>query len=472
MTFKEYYTAHLAPAHIAKHPYSFTIWHVKNADGSTWGNVGKESIVRGSIKLTQALCSEDYFLWGGCNASKLEFEVKNEKKFKDSPPYGDIILSIYPHDENDETESNIDFFTGTIESTERGKVPGAWKVVAYDHLYFIRNAKVTDAFDQLLATTVAAGNHLTWYDCLYWLANFLAFSETSVAAIQEDWMKTCYIPDSMNADSVRILDLLKEFAFFSKAFYMIDGSGTLQKVTVQDSLTGSTGYLVSLYDPEKLDWSGGYVWKPGLFVSAPPTNIFYRPDQASGSEAAYANLYTISGSNLLGDQDWIEKMYDCDEYGTPSSAYSSTNMPVGLYDTSRLCLSSGETYSQQQYSLEAYMDPSIPMGSVISIQKDGAEIVRSYIMERTITFESTQGIKCKISAQNGPYNSTIPRATLETNKLRASVSALYSSIPGIHGISGGVSKLKAVRALSKIEYEALSEKRDDTLYYVYEETTS
>lgn len=53
------------------------------------------TIIRGSIKLKQTLCSENFFLWGGANSSQLQFECCSSDLI-DNAPDGKIQLQLVP----------------------------------------------------------------------------------------------------------------------------------------------------------------------------------------------------------------------------------------------------------------------------------------------------------------------------------------------------------------------------------------
>lgn len=89
-------------------------------------------------------------------------------------------------------------------------------------------------------------------------------------------------------------------------------------------------------------------------------------------------------------------------------------------------------------------------------------------MERTITFTSTQTIECTCSAHNAPYNSVVPELDYGVRSANAKANQANSRLPFIADGSS-LTKLRAIKSLSKTEYQNLKEKRDDTIYYVYDD---
>lgn len=66
-----YKTEHFSPDYIKNNPIRIFIESLDNK----FETLNIFNLVRGSVKLKQTLCSEEYFLWGGFNASQLTFIV-------------------------------------------------------------------------------------------------------------------------------------------------------------------------------------------------------------------------------------------------------------------------------------------------------------------------------------------------------------------------------------------------------------
>lgn len=185
---------------------------------------------------------------------------------------------------------------------------------------------------------------------------------------------------------------------------------------------------------------------------------------------------------MLGNSEWVEKLYECDEYGAPNLKYTASNMPTGLFDTKRLCLSDAEMYHQAEYTITCPMDPTIPMGSQILINKATPQetvngnvtaptytnIVESYIMERTIEFTNTQVINCTCSARNNPYNSVVPEYDWGVQTANALANQANSRLPFIADGSS-LTKLRAVKALSK--QSTKTSKKSETTQFITFMTT-
>lgn len=462
---KFYNNAYFKPDYIRDNPIVITI---KSVDGK-FADLTKINLVRGSIKLKQALCSESYFIWGGFNASQLSFECWSEE-LQDTAPEGKIQLILTPTvyksgviSERLDNEA-VTLFTGYIEKAEPSKTAGNWSVTAYDRLYRVRNNNIADWLSNHLAALKEMGKRMTWHDMITQVAVQLG------CIIYEElpaWTNNIWLPDNDTFSNENGVDLLREFALCMQRFGMLDGEGKLHFIEVQDSKTGSECYCIDLWDPSKFSYSVGHVWLPKFFVSEPRTNIFYTTGETTTEEDYYNNYYTIKNSAILGNQDWINERYGCDEYGKPNAAYSASNMPAGLFDTNKMCLTNGEEYYCQEYSIKTWADPTIPMGSILHIRKHGNVILRSYIMQRTITIKSQQVIQCEYSASNAPYNSVVSELDYGVRSANAKANEISAKMPFISDGSS-LNKLRACKVISKDDYNKLSEKRDDTIYYVYD----
>ena len=468
---KFYNNEHFSPDYVRENPIVISIQSIDSLDSKKqFEPLTHTNLVRGSVKLTQTLCSEQYFIWGGFNASKLSFECISDQ-FIDKAPYGKIILTITPTVYvNGElttilTDEETRLFTGYIETAEPDSVPGHYTVTAYDRLYRVRNNNVWDYIQKRLAAVKAEKRHLSWYSVERLIASTqLLLGEKDTLP---EWTKNIYYPDNVEINAENGVDLLRDFALCTQRFGILNGEEKLEYIQVQDSASGSECYRINSYNPDDFEASPGHVWLPKYFISEPKTNIFYTTGETTQDEDYYNNFYTISNNPVIGNQDWINELYECDEYGTPSSKYSVNNLPAGLFDTARMCLTNGEEYYCQEYKIKVLSDPTIPMGSIIHVYKNGSLVVKSYIMERTITFSSTQTIECEMSAQNEAYNTVVPtsdKSALNANILANQVSATMPFISD----GSSLTKLRACKVISKDDYSKLSEKRDDTIYYVYD----
>lgn len=465
MTHNFYHTEHFSPDYVRDNP---VLIFIESLD-KKFETLTVFNLVRGSLRLKQSICSESYFIWGGFNSSQLSFECYADDL--QEAPTGKIQLYLIPtRYNNDGTFERLDaektaLFTGYIETAEPSNIPGNWRVTAYDRLYRVRNNRVVDWLQRYMNGHINEGTHLSWYAVERAIASSqLGLPERDTLP---DFTKNVWFPENREITSENGVDLLREFALCCQRFGMLNGEGKLEYIEVQDSNTGSEAYDVLLYDPKDFSYSAGHVWLPKYFISEPRTNIFYTTDETTGEEDYYNNFYTIS-SPILGDKDWINKLYECDEYGTPSSKYSASNLPAGIFDTNKMCLTSGQEYYCQEYKIKVLSDPTIPMGSIIWIYKDGANLVRSYIMERTITFSSTQTIECEMSANNAPYNEVVPEWDYGVKSANAKINDISEKMAFVSDGTQAL-KLRGVLCMSQDAYKSITP-RSDTLYFTYDDS--
>lgn len=469
MTHNFYHTEHFSPDYVRDNP---VLIFIESLD-KKFETLTVFNLVRGSLRLKQSICSESYFIWGGFNSSQLSFECYADDL--QEAPTGKIQLYLIPtRYNNDGTFERLDaektaLFTGYIETAEPSSIPGNWRVTAYDRLYRVRNNRIVDWLQRYMNGHINEGTHMSWY------AVERAIASSQLGLPEKDTLpeftKNVWYPENREITSENGVDLLREFALCCQRFGMLNGEGRLEYIEVQDSNTGSEAYDVLLYDPKDFSYSAGHVWLPKYFISEPRTNIFYTTDETTSEEDYYNNFYTISNSPILGDKDWLNERYESDEYGSPNPKYSASNLPAGIFDTNKMCLTSGQEYYCQEYKIKVLSDPTIPMGSIIWIYKDGANLVRSYIMERTITFSSTQTIECEMSAHNAPYNEAVSELDYGVRSANVLANETSAKMPFISDGSN-LTKLRANKILSKSDYAALKEKRADTIYYVYDDSTS
>lgn len=475
-----YSNYHFSPDYIQQNPVELEIVSMEGK----FPPLKNENLKKNTVKLTQELCTERYFIYGGFNASQLTFECYSEI-MEDIAPEGKVRFYITPTVYIDgERVSTIDeektaLFTGYIDRAEPSDIPGMWKVTAYDALYRVRNL---DAGWLIQALIDGSSEPITWSQVKNEVERYIS---VPVLTPTPAWMNYILYPTNREKINVGAIDILREFALTMCAFGMIDGEGDLVYVHVDnwnDSYEHDSYRCVNLFDPHNLEYSDGPIWRPHLFTADPQTNKFVTPTVETPDNIDSYNIYTIKSSSILGDEEWIDNLYACDEYGNPNHIYNADNLPYGIFDTEQLNHAPNDIYECQEYSVRAAMDPTIAMGTQLFVYKltSGAEtewkqLVRSYLMKRTINFISGELIECECSAENSSYNaekydfdSGIDAATKIANRARRMLPVLAKpDVPG--GDTYTIEPLRAIKPMSRAQYDALSEKRADTLYYIIDD---
>ena len=85
--------------------------------------------------------------------------------------------------------------------------------------------------------------------------------------------------------------------------------------------------------------------------------------------------------------------------------------------------------------------------------------------------EQVQAIQCEYSASNSPYNEAVSELDYGVRSANVLANETSAKMPFISDGSS-LTKLRAHKVLSKSDYSALKEKRADTIYYVYDDSTS
>lgn len=469
-----YKNKHFSPDYIQNNPVELEIRSIDNK----FKTLTNQNLKQKSVRLTQELCSEPYFIYGGFNASQLIFDCYDPDL--NSPPEGKIQFSItptvYKNGEFSQLLANEkkNLFTGIIDRAEPIEtIPGMWRITAYDALHRARNMKVGHIIERLKN---AGGGFTTWAKVKDAIEDYLMLKKTEPTPA---WMNDILYPTNRETNPCGI-DILRQFALVMRRFGYIDGDGNLQYLHIDnwnDSYTKDNYICVNLFDPKDLSYGTGHIWRPVDFDAEPQTNKFVKFITETPEILESFNVYTISNSDILGDQEWIDEQYGCDEYGEPNPAYNANNLPTGIFDTMRLTHGPNDIYECQEYEIRAAQDPTIPMGTQLFVYKINSDpsgtgwqqIVRSYIMKRTIHFISGELIECELSAENSSYNGEKYEydSRLETALNLANYTRKMSPVIAD---GGTVNDLRAVKTMKKSEFDTLPYKREDTLYFIEEVT--
>ena len=536
-----YYKSELfAPGYIAKYGYGLIIEFIETT--ADFPRLAAKDIVENSLTLKQSLCSKEYLIYGGCVASELSFKTYNsELRAKQNISGAKIQFSIYPLKDGGVSmpEQTTALFTGWIENAVRDPITGCLQITAYDAFRRFQNTSVGDWFEDFVSrgvivkeyTPTLNGQELTdWrakvvsrpeqFDFLNDLAHQMGFkweetklkynSEADVYVYDNDtspipandisWHVFPYyeavVPVNRKAENLTVIDALNQLCLANGCFAMVSGDGGLSLIKLMNAgyesidnhadgtfTTSRTPDSLILsadeYDASSLSYDESEAWGPHTFICDPNPCITYVPTKKTADELYAENRYTIRNNFFIGDSDFINGYFECDEYGTPSKpvpAYeektkynelSGPDIEGKIY--SSVCygpIIETQNLSVIEYSVKAYQDPTIKLGTNISIYLDNSKYIKSRIISRTLTFVSDRAIIAEYSANSAPYNN----CTYSDDKYKtftADMEKTKKALPTV-ACGGSVYKLKTCKVLSKEEYDALTEKRTDTLYYVIE----
>lgn len=531
-----------APGYIAKYGYGLSIEFIETT--ADFPKLEAKDIVEDSLTLKQSLCSKEFLIYGGCVASELSFKCYNsELQTKQNLSGAKIQFSIFPIAKDGTTilTQKTPLFTGWIESVQRDPITGCLQITAYDAFRRFQNTSVGDWFEDFVNrgvivkeyTPTLDGKELTgWrakavsrpeqFDFLNGLAHQMGFkweetklkynSEADVyvydggtSPIPTDdisWHVFPYsgtvVPLNRKAENLTVIDALNQLCLANGCFAMVSGDGGLSLIKLMNAgyesidnhadgtfTTSRTPDSLILsadeYDASSLSYDESAAWGPHTFVCDPNPCLTYTPPKQTADQLYEENRYTIRNNFFIGDSDFINEYFECDEYGTPKNIkdvqpyIEKTKYNKFESDGIEFVVSPNVCYgpivetqnlNTMEYSVKAYSDPTIKMGTNITIYLDGSKHIDSRIISRTLNFVSDRAILAEYSANSAPYNN----CTYSDDKYKtftADMEKTKKALPTV-ACGGSVYKLKTCKVLSKEEYDALTEKRTDTLYYVIE----
>ena len=214
----------------------------------------------------------------------------------------------------------------------------------------------------------------------------------------------------------------------------------------------------------------------------------FSPGDITAQEAYEENIYYIRDSFFVGNDDWIDYVFDADEYGVLTRVTPLMKICYGTPSQ----IDEQHLYIAQGYKVKVRGNPLTRIGSKIQIQlrkrtpalpehPEGKYItwlINSYIMSRTMEITG-KGIMETYSAENGPYNSNKSQLGKHTQTYKAETRKTRSRLATISyenfsdGSNTGTTKayLKCVKGIDKDKFTAMSasERRNNTIYAVFKE---
>lgn len=461
-----------------------------------------EDIVKNSMKLKESICNERYFIWGGCISNSLTFQT-GSSQFWDTGdehiPHGNIELYV----ECDGTKTRL--FTGKINSGKRSKGLFVRTITAYDCLYDFRGKDISRWYKNQTTDKQA---FLTQKQFRVLLFEYLGIEQEDVKLQYDD----AYVPNTWGSSEMDAVDIIQDLCLQNSVFGWMNRNGKFRYLTVKPnarvsgtSKDGTESY--EYYDAsvhydviadESTEIPEGRVWYPKEFLPDPYPGLF-APGDITAQDAYEANIYYIRSSFFVGNDDWIEYVFDADEYGSFTRVRPIMKICYGT--TTKI--DNQHLYMAQGYKVKVRGNPLTRIGSKIqfTIKKrtprlpeypEGKDItwkVDSYIMSRTMEITG-RGIMETYSAENGPYNSNKSQLGKHTQEHVAQISRNRSKLPKISykEFSSGssesdfstqaaeaeikVADFKCVKKLSYDKYSSMLKSgkiRDDTLYCTWEE---
>lgn len=460
--------------------------------------------------LQESICSEQYFIFGGCISNQVTFETGHKQFWgTDEGSYPSGRIEVYLEC----NKTKIKVFTGRIASAERTSTYSTRKVIAYDYLYDLRN---TDIARWHKNQTTDKKKKLTQKQFRDKLFAFIGLEQVSTKLHWDD----AYVPDTNNANEMNVVNILKDLCLQNDRFGWMNRDGRFEylKLRQNSHKTGETTTGKEIYqyydnaevhlDTFKSFWAKeGRIWFPHtIFTDPDPNRAFgFTQGEPTAQEAYESNVFYNRNSFFVGNEDWMDYVWNADEYGGIRRKKPIINICYGTFVNRDL----RKYYRAQAYTVEVIGNPLNTVGQTIELRntkqmEDGTELewyVHSYIMSRTLKLENSQLIDT-YSANNAPFNSNSRQLGKDTPEISATVNLTRSEMPTISYAeftdssdsefspatiddftdgSGGSSstseqlkkaQLRCVKRIKKADYDALvaaGTDRTDTLYFTFEE---
>ena len=455
--------------------------------------------------LQESICSEQYFIFGGCISSQVSFETGHRQFWgtdEDSYPSGRIEVYLECN------KTKIKVFTGRIASAERTSIYSTRKIVAYDYLYDLRNTDIARWYKN---QTTDKKKKLTQKQFRDKLFEFLGLEQVSTKLHWDD----TYVPDTNNANEMNAVNILKDLCLQNDRFGWMNRDGKFEylKLRQNSQETGETTSGKKIYkyynnaevhlDTFKSFWAKeGRIWFPHTIYTDPdPNRAFgFTQGEPTAQEAYENNVFYNRNSFFVGNEDWMDYVWNADEYGGISREKPIIDICYGTFVNQDL----KKYYRAQAYTVEVIGNPLNTVGQTIELRntkqmEDGTELewyVHSYIMSRTLKLGNSQLIDT-YSANNAPFNSNSRQLGKDTPEISATVNRTRSEMPvisyadfsdgtdeftpaavddfGDDGVVKQVKKvaLRCMKRIKKEDYDKLPDAiktRKDTVFMTYKES--
>lgn len=479
-----------------------------------FADLTNENIDQNTITLQESICSESYFIFGGCVCNQITFQAHHDQfngTSEEFYPSGKIEVYI------ERKGTKIKIFTGEIDSAERKANSLTRNFIAYDYLYKLRNTDIARWYKN---QTTDKKKKLTQKQFRDKLFEFLGLEQVSTKLHWDD----TYVPDTNNSNEMNAVNILKDLCLQNDRFGWMNRDGKFEYLKLRQNsyrygqTTGNQN-IYKYYNNEEVHLDTfksftakeGRIWFPNIIFCDPDPNRAFGFTQGdyTAQEAYDNNVYYNRNSFFVGNEDWLNYVWDADEYGGISRAKPIMKICYGVFVNQDL----RKYYRAQGYTAEVQGNPLNMVGQAVElyykkqIQHDDQEptelqwYVHSYIMSRTLKIGATDMIDT-YSANNAPFNSNSQQLGKYTPEISGTVNLTRSEMPTISyaeftdgsdsefspaliddftdgsGGSGSTSEqlkkaqLRCVKRIKKADYDALvaaGTDRADTLYFTFEE---
>lgn len=479
-----------------------------------FSDLTNENIDQNTLTLQESICSEQYFIFGGCVCNQITFQAHHDQfngTSEEFYPSGKIEVYI------ERKGTKIKIFTGEIDSAERKANSLTRNFIAYDYLYKLRNTDIARWYKN---QTTDKKKKLTQKQFRDKLFELLGLEQVSTKLHWDD----TYVPDTNNSNEMNVVNILKDLCLQNNRFGWMNRDGKFEYLKLRQNSyfygqTTSNKNIYKYYNNEEVHLDTfksfkakeGRIWFPNLIYTDPEPNrsLGFTTGEPSAEESYEGNYYYNRNSFFVGNEDWMNYVWDADEYGAVKRVDPIIKICYGTFVNIKL----GKYYRAQGYTAEVQGNPLNMVGQAVElyykkqIQHDDQEptelqwYVHSYIMSRTLKIGVTD-MTDTYSANNAPFNSNSQQLGKYTPEISGTVNLTRSEMPTISyaeftdgsdsefspatiddfsdGSDGSGStseqlkkaQLRCVKRIKKTDYDALvasGTDRTDTLYFTFEE---
>lgn len=272
------------------------------------GTITNNELYSESFELTESLCSEEQLKFGTCEAGMVKFKIANIRK---SLKNKWLTISMVVNEKDDEPLKlgKYKVYSDTPSADRNYR-----EIVAYDAMYDIINADITEFYNGAVTEGSLALNTITS------LLQNLKIPYKSTLASLPNW----HITTDSTADSLSGKDLLSAFCEVNGCFARIDRNGKFEFVKLGD--------IVNPVYPED------YLYpSDSLYPSTGEESGISEYGYDGGCRIENGYLYTkIKGNTIIRDSDGVET----ELYGVGYREVYDIRISVPE-NASRLCIYAG-----------------------------------------------------------------------------------------------------------------------------------
>lgn len=467
-----------------------------------FADLTNENIDQNTLTLQESICSEQYFIFGGCVCNQITFQAHHDQfngTSEEFYPSGKIEVYI------ERKGTKIKIFTGEIDSAERKANSLTRNFIAYDYLYKLRNTDIARWYKN---QTTDKKKKLTQKQFRDKLFEFLGLEQVSTKLHWDD----TYVPDTNNSNEMNVVNILKDLCLQNDRFGWMNRDGKFEYLKLRQNSyrygqTTDNQNIYKYYNNEEVHLDTfksftakeGRIWFPNVIFCDPDPNRAFGFTQGdyTAQEAYDNNVYYNRNSFFVGNEDWLNYVWNADEYGGISRVEPIMKICYGVFVDQDL----RKYYRAQGYTAEVQGNPLNMVGQAVElyykkqIQHDDQEptelqwYVHSYIMSRTLKIGITDLIDT-YSANNAPFNSNSQQLGKYTPEVSATVNKTRSELPTIsyeeftdgsdfsaQSAEEAVKKaqLRCLKKIDQDKYKSLvsaGSDRADTIYFTFKKSGS